>query len=175
MTHGVVVIDIQQDYFPGGSHPLVDPDAAAKVARSVVDDARGRGEWVGHVQHQATEPDATFLVAGTPGGEIHPLLRPVDGEPVITKQAPNSFVGTGLADILATAGVDDLTVVGMMSSMCIDATVRAALDLGLSVTVVENGCAAPDLVFRDTTIPGETVHAAFMAALEDAGATVVSA
>ncbi|MEP6561662.1 MAG: cysteine hydrolase family protein [Nakamurella sp.] len=175
MTHGVMVIDIQQDYFQGGAHPLVDPDAAAQVARSVVDDARGRGEWVGHLQHQATEPDATFLIAGTPGGEIHPLLTPAAGEPVITKKAPNSFVGTGLADTLAAAGVDDLTVVGMMSSMCVDATVRAALDLGLSVTVVENGCAAPDLVFQDTVIPGSTVHAAFMAALAGAGATVISA
>ena len=175
MSRGVVVIDIQQDYFPGGAHPLVDPDAAATVARSVVDDARGRGEWVGHVQHQATEPDATFLIAGSPGGEIHPLLRPVAGEPVIAKKEPNSFVGTALADTLAAAGVDDLTVVGMMSSMCVDATVRAALDQGLSVTVVENGCAAPDLVFRGNVIPGATVHAAFMAALEGAGARVVSA
>jgi nicotinamidase-related amidase len=167
------VIDIQQDYFPGGSHPLVDPEAAAKVARAVVDEARGRGEWVGHIQHQATEADAGFLVAGTPGGEIHPLLRPLEGEPIIVKQVPNSFLGTSLARTLAASGIDDLTVVGMMSSMCVDATVRAALDLGLSVTVVANGCAAPDLVFRDDVIPGATVHSAFMAALAGAGATVV--
>jgi nicotinamidase-related amidase len=175
MTRGVLVIDIQQDYFPGGAYPLIEPDAAAMVARSVVDQARRRGEWVGHIQHQATEPDSTFLVAGTAGGEIHPLLAPIDGEQVITKQAPNSFVGTGLADILTEQGIDDLTVVGMMSSMCVDATVRAAIDLGISVTVVENGCAAPDLMFKDTVVPGRTVHAAFMAALGGAGADVVSA
>lgn len=175
MTHGVVVIDIQQDYFPGGAHPLVEPESAARVARSVVDDARGRGDWIGHIQHQATADGASFLVAGTPGGEIYPLLTPLDGEPVITKQAPNSFVLTGLAETLTAAGVDDLTVVGMMSSMCVDATVRAALDLGISVTVVENGCAAPDLVFRDDVVPGKTVHKAFMAALEGAGATVITA
>ena len=175
MTRGVLVIDIQRDYFPGGAHPLVEPDAAATVARSVVDQARGRGEWIGHIQHQATEPGSTFLVAGTPGGEIHPLLAPIDGEQVITKQAPNSFVGTGLADTLTAQGIDELTVVGMMSSMCVDATVRAAIDLGLSVTVVENACAAPDLTFQGTVIPGRTVHAAFMAALGDAGAHVVSA
>ncbi len=174
MAHGVLVIDIQQDYFAGGAHPLVDPDAAAVVARSVVDDARARGDRVVHMQHLATEPDATFFVPGTPGAEIHPLLAPVDGEQVLVKHAPNSFVGTGLADTLAGHGIDELTVVGMMSSMCVDATSRAALDLGLSVTIVENGCAAPDLVFRQETVPGRTVHAAFMAALGGAGATVVS-
>lgn len=174
MTRGTLVIDIQQDYFPGGAHPLVEPEAAATVASSVVAQARERGDWVGHIKHQATEPGSTFLVAGTPGGEIHPLLTPVDGEPVITKRAPNSFVGTGLAEILSGQGIDELTVVGMMSSMCVDATVRAAIDLGLSVTLVENACAAPDLTFQDTVIPGRTVHAAFMAALGGAGASVIS-
>src|SRR4029078_8601189 len=98
-----------------------------------------------------------------------------DGEQVISKQAPNSFVGTGLADTLTAQGIDELTVVGMMSSMCVDATGTGAIDLGLSVTVVENACAAPDLTFQGTVIPGRTVHAAFMAALGDAGAHVVSA
>jgi nicotinamidase-related amidase len=174
MTNGVLVIDIQQDYFPGGAHPLVEPEAAAEVARSVVDEARARGGRVLHMQHVSTGADATFVVPGTPGVEIHPLLAPADGEEVIVKHAPNSFVGTGLADTLAGHGIDDLTIVGMMSSMCVDATTRAALDLGLSVTVVENGCAAPDLTFQQTTVPGRTVHAAFMAALGGAGASVVS-
>ncbi len=174
MANGVLVIDIQQDYFPGGAHPLVEPEAAAEVARSVVDEARARGGRVLHMQHEATEPDATFFVAGTPGIEIHPLLAPADGEQVIVKHAPNSFIGTGLEATLAQQGIDELTIVGMMSSMCVDATTRAALDLGLSVTVVENGCAAPDLVFQEETVPGRTVHAAFMSALGQAGATVVS-
>ena len=174
MTQCVLVIDIQQDYFPGGAHPLVGTEAAAVVARSVVDDARARGERVLHMQHLAADPDATFFVVGTPGAEIHPLLAPVAGEQVIVKHAPNSFLGTGLAAILAEHDVDALTVVGMMSSMCVDATTRAALDLGLDVTVIENGCAAPDLVFQGTTVPGRTVHAAFMAALGGAGATVQS-
>lgn len=174
MTPGVLVIDIQQDYFPGGAYPLVGSEAAARIAGSIVTQARARGEWVCHIQHQAVEPGSSFLVAGTPGGEVHPLLAPIDGERVITKQAPNSFVGTNLAEALAERGIDELMIVGMMSSMCVDATVRAAIDIGFSVTVVENGCAAPDLTFRETVIPGRTVHAAFMAALGDAGASVVS-
>ena len=62
----------------------------------------------------------------------------------------------------------------MMSSMCVDAPVRAAVDLGFSVTVVHDGCAAPDLRFGETDVPGAMVHAAFMAALADGDAAVVA-
>ena len=63
----------------------------------------------------------------------------------------------------------------MMSSMCVDATVRAAADLGYSITVVHDACAAPDLEFGDRPIPGDVVHGAFMAALADGYAEVTSA
>jgi len=111
---------------------------------------------------------------GTPGVEIHPALTPVDSEPVLDKTEPNGFLGTGLAEVLEELDVQDLHVVGMMSSMCVDATVRAAADLGLKVTVVHDGCAAPDLEFDGVAVPGAMVHAAFMAALADGYADVVS-
>src|SRR5438132_1066245 len=68
-----------------------------------------------------------------------------------------------------------LVVAGMMSSMCVDATVRAAVDLGFSATVIHDACAAPDLEFGGDTIPGRTVHGAFMAALSGNYATLVAA
>jgi nicotinamidase-related amidase len=64
---------------------------------------------------------------------------------------------------------------GMMSSMCVDATVRAAADLGFQVTVVHDACAAPDLSFDGVTVPAAQVHAAFMAALGDSYAELASA
>ena len=94
---------------------------------------------------------------------------------MIEKAAPNSFVGTGLEDELRSRGIEELVVAGMMSSMCVDATVRAAVDLGFGATVVHDGCAAPDLAFGEIKVPGAAVHAAFMAALSDGYATVVSA
>ena len=63
----------------------------------------------------------------------------------------------------------------MMSSMCVDATVRAAADLGYTVTVAHDACAAPDLAFGDTVVPGAQVHAAFMAALAGSYARVTTA
>ncbi len=63
----------------------------------------------------------------------------------------------------------------MMSSMCVDATVRAAADLGFAVTVVHDACAAPDLAFAGEPIPGRSVHGAFMAALDGNYARLTSA
>jgi len=174
MARALLIIDIQRDYFPGGAYPLAEPDGAARTARRVLEAFRAAGEPVVHLQHVWDASDATFMRPGTDGVEIHPAVEPVAGETVLEKAAPNGFVGTPLEQHLRDAGVDALVVGGMMSSMCVDATVRAAADLGFQVTVVHDACAAPALEFGGRSIDGATVHAAFMAALADGYAEVVS-
>ncbi len=173
MPRGLLIIDIQRDYFPDGAYPLVEPEAAAAAARRLLDAFRAGGEPIVHLKHIWDAPDAAFMRPGTPGIEFHPLVEPADGETVIEKEHPNGFIGTDLAETLKSRNVDTLIVAGMMSSMCVDATVRAAVDLGLTATVAHDACAAPDLEFAGTPVPGGLVHAAFMAALADGYATVV--
>jgi nicotinamidase-related amidase len=175
MARALLIIDIQRDYFPGGAYPLVEPERAAGNARRLLDAFRATGEKIVHLQHVWDAPDATFMRPGTDGVEIHPDVAPADGEPVLEKAEPNGFLGTTLQDDLRAAGVDELVVAGMMSSMCVDATVRAGADLGFAMTVVHDACAAPDLTFGEKTVDGATVHAAFMAALADGYGTVISA
>jgi nicotinamidase-related amidase len=171
---GLLIIDIQRDYFPGGAFPLVEPEAAAEAARRALDRFREGGEPVVHMQHIWDSPDAPFFKKGTDGTEIHELVTPADGETVITKDEANSFLGTNLEQHLREAGIDELVVAGMMSSMCVDATVRAGADLGFGMTVIHDGCAAPNLEFGGTSVPGQSVHAAFMAALGSGYATLTS-
>jgi len=171
---GLLIIDIQRDYFPGGAFPLVEPEAAAEAARRALDRFRANGEPIVHVRHIWDAPDAAFFKKGTEGTEIHPLVAPEGDEPVITKDEPNAFLGTDLEQRLRADGIDELVVAGMMSSMCVDATVRSAAERGFTVTVVHDACAAPDLEFGGMPIPGESVHGAFMAALGDGYATVAS-
>ena len=136
---------------------------------------RDAGDPVIHMKHVWDAPDAEFMRPGTEGIEIHPTVEPADGELVLEKTSPNSFVDTALEEELKKLNPDELVVAGMMSSMCVDATVRAAADLGFSATVVHDACAAPDLEFNGVDVPGATVHAAFMAALADGYAEVTSA
>jgi nicotinamidase-related amidase len=175
VARGLLIIDIQNDYFPGGAMPLVGPENAAAMASAVLERFRRDGEPVVHVQHIWDEQDATFMRPGTAGVEIHPSVAPIAGEPVISKAYPNSFRETTLGQTLTSLGVDELVVAGMMTSMCVDASVRAANDLGYRVTVVADACAAPDLEFDGRLVPGSDVHTAFLAALSDSYATVVKA
>ena len=168
---GLLVIDVQRDYFPGGALPLVGVEESADVAAAALDRARTAGAWIGIVRHAS--PDGGLLVQGTPGAELDPRFAPQEGEALVVKQEANAFLGTGLLDLLRSADVDRLTVVGFQSSMCVDATSRAGLDEGLDVEVIAAACAAPDLAFGGETVGGATVHRAFMAALQAAGASVV--
>jgi nicotinamidase-related amidase len=173
VARGLLIIDIQNDYFPGGAMPLVGPEDAAATASTLLEQFRLGGEPVVHIQHIWDEEEATFMRPGTPGVEIHASVTPTAGEPLIVKAYPNSFRETELEQTLKSRDIDELVVAGMMTSMCVDATVRAANDLGYQVTVVADACAAPDLEYDGRQVSGSDVHAAFLAALSDSYASVV--
>ena len=175
MSRALVIIDIQRDYFPGGAHPLHEPQAAAAAARSVLECFRAQGEPVFHIQHVWDAPEATFMRPGSDGVELHPAVAPAAGERLITKQAPNAFLGTPLERELREHGVDQLVVCGMMTSMCVDASVRAAVDLGFAVTLVHDACAAPALSFGGVEVAAPAVQVAFVGALAEGYASVVAA
>jgi nicotinamidase-related amidase len=170
----LVIVDIQKDYFPGGAHPLEAPEDAAAAAGRLLGSFRAAGEPVIHVRHVWDEKDATFMRPGTEGVDIHPAVAPADGELVITKEHPNSFRETALEEELRARGIDELVVCGMMTSMCVDATVRAAVDLGFETTVAHDACTTCDLEFDGRTVPALAVHSAFLAALADGYAEVAS-
>ncbi len=175
MPRALLLIDIQRDYFPGGEMPLPGSEAAAEAAARLLSGFRARGEPVIHVQHIWDEPDAQYMRPGTPGAEHDPRVAPAPGERLVTKESPNAFIGTDLEAQLRELDAQELVVAGMMTSMCVDATVRAAVDLGFAVTVAGDACAAPDLRHGETTVTAEQVHAAFLAALADGYADVVEA
>jgi nicotinamidase-related amidase len=170
----LLIIDIQNDYFPGGAFPLVEPERAAAAAGDLLASFRSKGDPVVHLQHVWDEPEATFMRPGTAGFEIHEAVAPAEGETVIRKESPNGFLDTSLEQQLRDLDTDSLVVAGMMTSMCVDATVRAASDLGFEVTLAHDACAAPDLEFGGTVVPAASVHAAFVAALSGEYATVAS-
>ena len=93
--------------------------------------------------------------------------------PVIEKNFPNSFRGTNLDQQLKDLNVKNLVVAGMMTHMCVDATVRHAADLGYKVTLLADACATRAQSFGGENVPARQVHAAFLAALNGFYAKVV--
>ena len=84
------------------------------------------------------------------------------------------FLETDLDAYLKSLKVDTLIVCGMMTHMCVDTTVRAAMDYGYQVKLVADACATRDLELNGETLPAETVQKAFIAALDGVFATIVS-
>jgi nicotinamidase-related amidase len=148
--------------------------ARAANAGKLLQAARERDVPRYHVQHLSVRPDATFFVPGTEGVEIHASVAPQAGEPLLQKNFPNAFRDTALHQQLNDEGVDELLICGAMTHMCIDATTRAAFDLGYRCTLAEDACATRDLQFAERTLPARDVHDSFMAALSAPYARVVS-
>lgn len=169
----VIVIDLQNEYWPNGNLPLEGIDAAAANAARVIAHGRESGDLVVNVRHEM--PGAPFFVPGSEGVEINEKVAPGKGEPVITKNFPNAFRETGLKDLLDEKGIEEVVVVGAMSHMCVDATVRAANDFGYKTVTVHDACATRELEFNGTSVPADHVHAALMAAIAFFYGEVVSA
>ena len=174
MKTALLVIDIQKDYFPGGKYPLVEPLAAAKKAYLLLQCFREHAGHHVHIQHISLEPDATFFIKGDGGSDIDDSAAHFEGEPIVYKHEPNSFLNTNLLELLKGWGIERVVITGMMTHMCVDATARAASDFGFKVIVAEDACATRDLKFGDTLIPADHVHKAFMSALQSYGDVMTS-
>jgi len=175
MTRALLIIDIQNDYFPGGAMALHEPDAAAAKAAALLAAFRGRKQPVIHMQHISTRPGATFFIPNTRGAEIHETVRPADGEKVFRKNYPNSFRETPLLEHLRRAGISQLVIAGMMTHMCVDTTTRAATDLGFACSLAHDACATKALAFNGIQASAEQVQVAYLAGLNGLFAKVLPA
>jgi len=165
MKTALVLIDIQNDYFPNGKMELKGGIEAALAARRVLTHFRDRKLPIVHIQHVSVQPGATFLRPDTEGAEIHESVSPLPDETVFLKNYPNAFRDTPLLAHLKKTDLNKLVICGMMTHMCVDSTVRAAFDYGFRSVLIGDACATRDLSYNDVKIPAEYVHAAFMAAL----------
>lgn len=174
MANALLVIDIQNDYFPGGKMKLDGAEKAAKQARIVLEHFRENHEKIIHIQHISLRKEANFFLPNTRGCEIHDWVSPIEEEIVIQKNWPNSFKETSLLEILKKHQINKLTICGMMSHMCIDSTVRAASDLGFFCTVIHDACATKELEWNGYHIRSNEVHHSIMASLQGLFADVIS-
>lgn len=174
MAYGLLLVDIQNDYFPGGRMELVGMIEASRKAGDLLTLFRNKKWSTFHVQHVEHDEEASFFRANTVGVEIHESVQPLADDIVIQKSYPNSFRETRLKEEIIKTDVEQLVICGAMSHMCIDATTRAAFDMGFKCTVIHDACATKNLQFGNNIIPAEQVHGSFMAALGSVYADVMS-
>lgn len=172
-TATLVIVDAQEDY-RSGALPLAGVDAAVACLTRVLTAARQAETPVIHVVHRGA-PGGLLDLAG-PGGAILPELAPRPGEPIVEKTLPNGFAKTDLADRLREAGRPALLLAGFMTHNCVEATARAALDLGIPAAVIADATATrvlPDPL-GGSAIAAAEVQRASLAALADRTAAIIN-
>ena len=173
MTNALILIDIQNDYFTGGRWPVEQMEDVANAAAAVLENARTNDDLILHVYHEGANETAPFFRPGTTGAEIHPSVALLSDEATILKHRPNSFVRTDLHARLQAAGITQVTIIGAMTQMCIDATARAARDLGYDVTLIAEACGAKSQRFGERSLSAPQVQAAFLGPLAMSYAQVI--
>jgi nicotinamidase-related amidase len=136
----LLVIDLQNDYFPEGKFPLWNTDVVLENIERAIARANAQGIPVIHIQHVA-KGVAPFFNEGTPGADIHPrILTATPNAPVVVKEFADSFEKTNLEETLAKIGVTDLLVCGMMTQNCVTHTAISKAAEKYNVTVVVDCC-----------------------------------
>ena len=156
-THkALLIIDVQDFYFPGGKSALVEPEKAAANAALLLAEFRKRNLLVVHVRHNSE-----------PGGKINDIVKPLPTEKIVSKDAVNCFLGTDLLAFLKTKAIDTLVICGMQTHMCVEAATRAGSDYGFKCILIHDACATKDLKFGDRIIKAEDVHYSTLSTLKN--------
>lgn len=157
----LLIIDVQEFYFPGGRMQLENPEVAGMNAGLLLDLFRGNELPVYHVRHNFE-----------PGGNIHPYVKPLPEESVFSKDQVNAFVDTDLLLVLQKDSIERLVICGMQTHMCVEAAVRAAHDLGFTCLLAADACATRTLQFEEHIIPADYVHNSTLSTLQGSYARV---
>ena len=160
----LIVIDVQNDYFPGGAWALPGAEAALPNILRLAELARERGEAVVYIQHVTPEGSPVFA-KGLEGGELHGQLDVRPDDPRFAKSHPSSFQETGLLDYLEKSGVKALDICGFMTQMCCDTTSREGYQRGFQVRLFSDATAAKELEVEGEKISHDTVHRVSLGAL----------
>lgn len=167
----VILVDFQNNY-TRGEMELDGWDAALDAAADLLMRARSAGATVIHVQHDGGVGSAYDIREDI--GAIHERVAPTDGEAVVVKTAPNSFVGTELGDLIDAAGHDDVVIAGFMTHMCVTYTTEGAFLRGNRPTVVAAATATRSLPSVVGDVSAAQLHRAALAGIADLYAAVVA-
>lgn len=170
----LLLIDIQKafhqlDYWGGSRN---NPNAEANASK-LLTIWRQKGLPVFHVQHCSTEP-GSLLAPGSAGNDFQDVVKPDKGETIIKKHVNSAFIGTDLKQLLDTAGIDTVVIVGLTTDHCVSTTTRMAGNYGYKTFIVSDATAT----FNKTGADGqkytaEIIHATALASLHGEFATVL--
>ena len=143
MKKALLLIDLQNDYFPGGLFPLWNTEKTLTAIKDTICRARAAGILVVHIQHIASPESgiAPFFNEGTEGAMIHSeILAAAPDAPIVIKHFADSFYKTELENVLSGHGVGELVVCGMMTQNCVTHTAISRSAEKYKVSILTDCC-----------------------------------
>jgi len=176
-ARALLLVDIQvafdDPYWGARNNPQAEENAGRLLAHW-----RAGGAPVFHVRHLSVEPQSP-LNPRFGKVDFHPAVLPEAGEPVYEKSVNSAFIGTDLEADLRAAGIEALVICGLTTPHCVSTTTRMAANLGFSVELVHDACAAftqnVDTSWRDGgKVDAKFIHQAALDHLNGEFAEVIS-
>ncbi|MEN6668771.1 cysteine hydrolase family protein [Psychrobacter sp. B38] len=134
MKAAVLVIDVQNILFNPMPRPF-EADLVVERINQVTAWARANKALVIYVQHEQIHSEIAFE---TTGWQLQTHLNVADGDQLVRKTTPDSFLHTDLEALLKKNHIEHLIVCGYATEFCIDTTVRRAAGLGYSIELVSD-------------------------------------
>lgn len=150
----LIVIDIQNDYFPEGKMPLWNTEETLHNIESAIKKANHEKMQIVLIQHIATS-DAPFFKEGSDGAKIHPrILQAAPNAKIIIKTFADSFEGTNLDAWLTQEKINELWVCGMMTQNCVTHTAISKKAENYKVSILSDCCTSVDEMIHNIALRG---------------------
>lgn len=156
----LLIVDVQNDFLPGGSLPVAQGNAVIAPLNQWIKRFRRAGrpiyatrDWhpPDHCSfHAQGGPWPPHCIAGSTGAQFAAALALPETASVVSKattpqtEAYSGFAGTDLADRLRAQGIERLFVGGLATDYCVKNTVLDALRLGFAVMLLADAVRAVD-------------------------------
>ncbi|MBK8454437.1 MAG: isochorismatase family protein [Thiofilum sp.] len=143
MSKALLVIDLQNDYFPEGAFPLWNAELTLAAIETAIVKAQTQQIPVIIIQHIANPVQgiAPFFNANTVGAQVHPrILAAAPHAPIIIKHFADSFEQTELENTLQPLGITELLICGMMTQNCVTHTAISKAAEKYKVTILPDCC-----------------------------------
>ncbi|WP_050908877.1 cysteine hydrolase family protein [Vibrio harveyi] len=151
----LLVIDLQNDYFPNGKFPLWNTEATLNNIKGAIAKANEKNIPIIHIQHIADPAMgiAPFFNEGAEGADIHPeILALAPSADVVIKHFADSFEQTNLEEVLQKHGVTELLVCGMMTQNCVTHTAISKAAEKYDVSILMDCCTTVDEMIHNIAL-----------------------
>ena len=171
----LIIIDVQkglddEDYYGGNRN---NKDAEAKMSL-ILDLWRIRSFPIFHIQHSSKNLNSPLHISKV-GFEIKAEVKPIQGEPVITKSENSAFINTDLLSLTQAQGITEVVLIGLTTNHCVSSTARMGANLGYRTVIISDATAAFDRVgINNEHYDSELIHLTTLASLKDEFAQIIT-